>query len=93
MCDSVESCNIRFIGAGRIFMTSSMSPLSLTGKAILSIDVAENPAYYECNHLFVPYCSSDFWSGRSTVNPGTAFRFNGDSIFQAVVYGKFPHLL
>lgn len=42
---------------------------------ILSADPKENPDFADANHVFVPYCSSDSWSG---TNPGKS---NGDRAF------------
>ena len=49
---------------------------------ILSSDRQENPHFAEANHVLVPYCSSDSWSGtaRADTKAGNKFSFLGAEI-------------
>ena len=44
-------------------MSSDRWPSVKTIGGILSADSNENPHFSDANHVFVPYCSSDSWSG------------------------------
>ena len=44
-------------------MSSDRWPTVKTIGGILSADPHENPHFSDANHVFVPYCSSDSWSG------------------------------
>ena len=44
-------------------MSSDRWPSVKTIGGILSADSDENPHFSDANHVFVPYCSSDSWSG------------------------------
>lgn len=52
---------------------------------ILSADPEENPHFADANHVFVPYCSSDSWSGTATVANKDGFTFMGRHIIHEVV--------
>jgi hypothetical protein len=47
-------------------MSSDRWPSVRTVGGILSADPTENPHFSDANHVFVPYCSSDAWSGYAT---------------------------
>lgn len=51
----------------------------------------ENPYWYNANHVFVPYCSSDSWSG-TKIKPDTrdGLRFMGSLIVRQVVADLIP---
>lgn len=58
---------------------------------ILSPLASENPYWYNANHVFVPYCSSDSWSGsRSKPETRDGFRFMGSLIVQQVMADLIP---
>lgn len=58
---------------------------------ILSPLAAENPYWYNANHVFVPYCSSDSWSGaRSKPESRDGFRFMGSLIVRQVMADLIP---
>ena len=44
-------------------MSSDRWPSVKTIGGILSADPNENPHFADANHVYVPYCSSDSWSG------------------------------
>ena len=54
---------------------------------ILSSDQEENPHFAAANHVLVPYCSSDSWSGTARPDPraGQRFAFLGAEIVAEVV--------
>ena len=76
-------------------MSSDRWPAVKTVGGILSADPTENPHFADANHVFVPYCSSDSWSGtqRQTKNGGPAFL--GHYIIREVIreLADFEHLL
>eukprot|EP00959_Pyramimonas_sp_CCMP1952_P459381 9478168-Pyramimonas_sp.AAC.1 len=81
MCSNDYDCTRRMETLFQ-YCTSSLNRITLNGTTILDIDETINPAYAHCNHVYVPYCSSDLWLGRSTeANP---LRFNGHGIFRNV---------
>lgn len=45
-----------------------MSPSSLPVNGILSTSPTINPYWWDANHVFIPYCSSDIWSGNSAAS-------------------------
>lgn len=53
---------------------------------ILSGSSSENPFWWNANHVFVPYCTSDSWSGLKPSHPRTGmFSFMGAAVVQQVV--------
>ena len=52
-------------------MSSDRWPSVKTVGGILSADPTENPHFADANHVFVPYCSSDAWSGYATGRPAS----------------------
>ena len=57
---------------------------------ILSLKPEENPGWWDANHVLVPYCSSDSWSGDVAArNPGD-FSFLGSRIVQQVMIELLP---
>lgn len=67
--------------------TTNRSPLAVGG--ILSPNSAENPYFYDANHVFVPYCTSDSWSGSRT-SRSDLFTFMGSAVVQQVVRDLVP---
>ncbi|XP_024616398.1 palmitoleoyl-protein carboxylesterase NOTUM [Neophocaena asiaeorientalis asiaeorientalis] len=62
-------------------------PLSspATGTGILSSQPEENPHWWNANMVFIPYCSSDVWSGASSKSEKNEYAFMGALIIQEVV--------
>lgn len=57
----------------------------------MSSDERENPTFHDFHHVYVPYCSSDAWLGRSyipidklNIDAGE-FSFQGSAIFRGVI--------
>uniref|UniRef100_A0A3P8TV99 Notum pectinacetylesterase 2 n=1 Tax=Amphiprion percula TaxID=161767 RepID=A0A3P8TV99_AMPPE len=61
-CYSKETCDSRYQNIPRL-MSSSVWPQTKRGSGILSSQAEENPHWHNANIVFIPYCSSDVWSG------------------------------
>ena len=84
-CHSVESCNRRKQSSPEL-MTSLDKPSTLKGSGIFSDSADRNPDFYNFNHVVVPYCSSDLWSGNREANASTGgHEFRGQKIFRSIV--------
>ena len=66
-------------------MSSDRWPSVKTIGGILSADPNENPHFADANHVFVPYCSSDSWSGTAKARGGTGTAFLGHYIVKEVI--------
>ena len=86
ICHDEISCSERE-ARERHFMSSDRWPTMKTIGGILSADPDENPHFSDANHVFVPYCSSDSWSGTRKGSKG--FRgqrsFMGSYIVREVI--------
>lgn len=72
-------------------MTSTTWPETRDVGGILSSLPSENPYWFNANHVFVPYCSSDSWSGRrSKPDSKDSFRFMGSLIVRQVIADLIP---
>lgn len=68
--------------------SSFLSPRKVGG--ILSLNQEENPFWYRANHVLIPYCSSDSWTGNHRArNPGE-FSFLGSRIIEQVILELLP---
>ncbi|XP_058022994.1 palmitoleoyl-protein carboxylesterase NOTUM isoform X2 [Ahaetulla prasina] len=83
-CFSRENCNSRYETMRRL-MSSKEWPITRTGTGILSSQPEENPHWWNANMVFIPYCSSDVWSGASAKTEKNEFVFMGALIIQEVV--------
>lgn len=83
-CFSKQTCDSRYETMRRL-MSSSQWPLTRTGTGILSPQPEENPHWWNANRVFVPYCSSDAWSGATTKKEQNDYVFMGSLIIQEVV--------
>ncbi|XP_054461092.1 carboxylesterase notum2 [Anoplopoma fimbria] len=61
-CHSKDTCDSRYQNIPRL-MSSSSWPQTKRGTGILSSQAQENPHWHNANIVFIPYCSSDVWSG------------------------------
>ena len=68
-------------------MSSDRWPSVKTIGGILSADPEENPYFSDANHVFVPYCSSDSWSGTRKGSRGSRSEraFMGSYIVREVI--------
>lgn len=72
-----------------LFLSLLSVLLSLVG-GILSLNQEENPFWYRANHVLIPYCSSDSWTGNHRArNPGE-FSFLGSRIIEQVILELLP---
>ena len=58
---------------------------------ILSPIREENPHLWNANHIYVPYCSSDSWSGDSPARSSTGLSFLGSRIVKQVIRELVPN--
>ncbi|XP_073447215.1 palmitoleoyl-protein carboxylesterase notum2-like [Aquarana catesbeiana] len=87
-CYSKETCDIRYKSAKRL-MSSSNWPKTRKGTGILSPRQDENPHWWNLNAVFVPYCSSDVWSGNIS-KANNDYSFMGSLIIQEVIRDLVP---
>ncbi|XP_034253699.1 uncharacterized protein LOC117652715 [Thrips palmi] len=88
-CYDTWSCHHRWLRL-RHLMTSAQWPDVRHVGGILSQTPEENPYAWNANHVLVPYCSSDSWSGATPPGPApdpssATFSFMGSLIVQEVV--------
>ncbi|XP_053209032.1 palmitoleoyl-protein carboxylesterase notum1-like isoform X2 [Panonychus citri] len=83
-CFSPATCHQRWLGM-RNLMTSAHWPQSRSVGGILSPNQSDNPFFYNANHVFVPYCSSDSWSGDSPAATSADLSFLGSRIITEVI--------
>ena len=80
LCTSKADCNQRYLNKNStVLMTSTLLPDKVIGRDILSSSKSENPAFFDHNHVLVPYCSSDLWLGESKTSQNGSFNFVNDS--------------
>uniref|UniRef100_A0A2K6Q3E0 Notum, palmitoleoyl-protein carboxylesterase n=1 Tax=Rhinopithecus roxellana TaxID=61622 RepID=A0A2K6Q3E0_RHIRO len=83
-CFNRENCDSRYNTMRRL-MSSRDWPRTRTGTGILSSQPEENPYWWNANMVFIPYCSSDVWSGASSKSEKNEYAFMGALIIQEVV--------
>ncbi|XP_066092968.1 palmitoleoyl-protein carboxylesterase NOTUM isoform X3 [Saccopteryx bilineata] len=83
-CFNRENCDSRYNTMRRL-MSSNDWPHTRTGTGILSSQPEENPHWWNANMVFIPYCSSDVWSGISSKSDNNEYAFMGALIIQEVV--------
>lgn len=65
ICFDQESCKRRAAHEPHLVSSNHWRAIKSVG-GILSSDPEENPHFANANHVYVPYCSSDSWSGTKT---------------------------
>ncbi|KMQ96135.1 protein notum-like protein [Lasius niger] len=89
-CYDQKSCRARWMRV-RHLMTSTQWPETRDVGGILSPNPDENPFFWGANHVFVPYCTSDSWSGtRAFRAPDDMFSFMGAEIVSQIVRDLVP---
>ncbi|XP_022520388.1 carboxylesterase notum2 [Astyanax mexicanus] len=88
-CYNKDTCDSRYKNIPRL-MSSSDWPQTRKGSGILSAQADENPHWYNANIVFVPYCSSDVWSGnkpavKAKQGKETEYSFVGSVIIREVI--------
>ncbi len=85
MCSSVETCQQRSMSTPSL-MTSNGLPLTRTGSGVQAPSAYDNPDFFNANHVYVHYCSSDLWSGdREATAESGGWHFRGARIVRAVL--------
>ncbi|KAK3698719.1 hypothetical protein QZH41_010755, partial [Actinostola sp. cb2023] len=85
-CVNKKACNDRANSSMRTLMTSSKWRKTKRGTGMLSSNPKENPSWWNANHVLIPYCSSDAWSGNATSREtGERFSFLGSRIIEKVI--------
>lgn len=79
-CSSLSSCQERMRNTSMLMSSKAWSPTKI-GIGILSTDPQENPSWWNATHVYVPYCSSDAWSGNASRGE---FSFLGTRILDKV---------
>ncbi|XP_050515661.1 palmitoleoyl-protein carboxylesterase NOTUM [Diabrotica virgifera virgifera] len=88
-CYDVHTCRNRWLKQ-RHYMTSSKWPETKDVGGLLSPNMKENPFWWNANHVFVPYCTSDSWSGTKPPSSNDMFSFMGSFIVRQVVRDLIP---
>lgn len=89
-CYDTKSCRTRWMKL-RHLMTSAQWPETRDVGGILSAQSTENPYWHNANHILVPYCSSDSWSGTKTnVDSRDGWKFMGSMIVKQVIADLIP---
>lgn len=89
-CYDQKSCRSRWLRM-RHLMTSVGWPEFRESAGILSPSAKENPYWHDANHVLVPYCSSDSWTGRKAVpDSRDGWRFMGSLIVRQVIADLIP---
>ncbi|RWS16397.1 protein notum-like protein [Dinothrombium tinctorium] len=88
-CFSANTCHQRWLRM-RNLMSSAHWPEVRNVGGILSTEPDENPFWWNANHVFVPYCSSDSWSGDSMAKSPREFSFLGSRIVEHVILELLP---
>ncbi|XP_059684244.1 palmitoleoyl-protein carboxylesterase NOTUM [Gavia stellata] len=83
-CFNRENCDTRYDTMRRL-MSSREWPATRVGTGILSSQPEENPHWWNANMVFIPYCSSDVWSGASSKSEKSEYAFMGALIIQEVI--------
>ncbi|XP_027872960.1 inactive palmitoleoyl-protein carboxylesterase notum1b [Xiphophorus couchianus] len=83
-CFNKQTCSSRY-ETMRNLMSSTKWPQSRRGTGILSPDPEENPHWWNANMVFIPYCSSDVWSGATPKTEHSDYAFMGSLIIKEVV--------
>ncbi|XP_009322879.1 PREDICTED: protein notum homolog [Pygoscelis adeliae] len=68
-----------------VICTFLVSLCPSAGTGILSSQPEENPHWWNANMVFIPYCSSDVWSGASSKSEKNEYAFMGALIIQEVI--------
>ncbi|CAE8600648.1 unnamed protein product [Polarella glacialis] len=68
------------------------SVIATADQKFLSVDPVVNPVMHGWNHVYMPFCSQDQWSGtRTSSNSTWGYRFAGHYIVKAVVSNLRAH--
>ncbi|XP_071800604.1 palmitoleoyl-protein carboxylesterase notum1-like isoform X1 [Asterias amurensis] len=82
-CYDRDSCHNRWQTSSKL-MSSRSWLKTKTGTGILSPDPEENPVFWKSNVVYVPYCSSDVWSGTAPASEPGGYAFMGALILNEI---------
>nr|XP_014272503.1 palmitoleoyl-protein carboxylesterase NOTUM [Halyomorpha halys] len=87
-CYDSTSCHTRWSRMKHLMSSKQWADVRNIG-GLLSPNPEDNPFWWNANHVFIPYCTSDAWSGRRQapllVKDGTQFTFMGAIIVEQVI--------
>jgi hypothetical protein len=84
-CWKESGCADRWISDPQLMSSKSFAQTK-TGTGIFSQDAQRNPDFYNWNHVYLNYCSSDKWAGDQGASPETYnWHFRGKAIVKAVM--------
>jgi len=84
-CNSIETCQERSVSTPQLMTSKGLSRTRM-GHGVQSPSARDNPDFHNANHVFVPYCSSDVWSGDRGATPESGgWHFRGARIVRAVI--------
>ncbi|XP_012551322.2 palmitoleoyl-protein carboxylesterase NOTUM [Bombyx mori] len=84
-CWDTASCRARWRRRPAL-MSSTRWPRVRRAPALLSAERTANPLWHASNHVLLPYCSSDMWSGTRTATHAVGgFSFTGRLIVEGVL--------
>jgi hypothetical protein len=66
-------------------MTSTLWPQAINVSGLFSTDPVNNPDFYNFNAAYLPYCTSDTWSGNADINQTGPWYFLGKNVLTAVI--------
>ena len=84
ICHDSTSCKERRLQQNHLMSSENWETEKSIG-GILSGDPKENPQFWDANHVFVPYCTSDSWSGTASHRNEDGFTFMGRQIIREVI--------
>ncbi|NP_001161614.1 notum protein precursor [Saccoglossus kowalevskii] len=87
-CFDDDSCQSRWESMRGLMSSTRWTP-EKAGSGLLSPDPEENPNWWNANKVFIPYCSSDVWSGTARADQG-GYAFMGALILQEVIRELIP---
>ncbi len=81
-CSTAQDC----AGRGAALTSSSTWAATIGPNGALSGNATSNPHYAQANRVFVPYCTSDVFSGDRPAVPSVSnFQFRGRKVLAAVI--------
>ncbi|MBF0363683.1 MAG: hypothetical protein HQK49_21875 [Oligoflexia bacterium] len=82
-CENKDECSIRDV---KLTSSNSWAATKNTDGILSDNNSTDNPDYYDANHVYLPYCSSDFWSGDRDASIETNnWHFKGNRILQVLM--------
>ena len=85
ICATPEMCDALWERAPSL-MSSTLNGPTRGGGGLFDVDPERNPDFYNANHVWIPYCSSDYWSGDQAASDMTGgWHFRGTRILMATL--------